>query len=277
VVAVVVAAGTQSFIDPSSPLLRLASGHRYLTQPLLAAVLPSGAWEALDHLLVGLDYVLVALLMLLLLGWGARPTGFDSQAFRRGLPASLLVLLAGLALWSPLAMTVERDSGWWAWDLETALAAATGWLRGFGEEALFRGVLQSCLVVGLHRWLGRRRPGTAVALGIALAAAWGTAYRLPFIRAEGLEGWALAHLLVHRELLMGLVLGAIYARTGDLVLTGGLRGAFSVMARLRITGWPVTVSGDLLLATALVLVAVFLKYGLLRPHGPDDAVRRSGR
>ena len=40
----------------------------------------------------GLDHLLAAALLFLLLGWGARTVGFDRSAFIRGLPVALVVL-----------------------------------------------------------------------------------------------------------------------------------------------------------------------------------------
>jgi hypothetical protein len=270
-VAAVVVLGTQMFFTPTAPLLWLTSGHRYLTRPLLAVMLPTGAVTALDELMRGLDHLLAAALLLLLLGWGARTVGFDRSAFLRGLPVALVILLLALVVWSPLALSLDRSAGWWGMRAGGALTLGARWFVGFAAETLLRGVLQGALVIGLLRLLGRRHRGKAVLLGVVLAAAWGGLLQLPALLEAGARGGDLVHDLIHQGLLTGLVLGAVYARTGDLILAAGLHGGHRLMASLQIAGWPPTASTDLFLLITLVLVAAFISRGILPPRLTGDA------
>jgi hypothetical protein len=262
--------GTQNLLPPREPLLRLTAGHRYLTEPVLARALPPGSEQALDALLLGLDRALAAALLLLLLGWGARRCGLGRAAAAKGLLVSLGALLLTLLLCLPLAHLLSPEAPWWGGMRRPLLGVAGLWLSAFGLELLLRGVLQAVAIAGLSRLLGPRRRVLAVVLGVLLAALWGTLLLAAPLAAEGVTGWDLAGRLAHQGLLLGMVLGGIFARTGNLVLVGGLHGSFALLTRLRLPGWPSTFASSLLLLVALLLVTALLSRGLLEPAGPDE-------
>jgi hypothetical protein len=150
------------------------------------------------------------------------------------------------------------------------LGVAGLWLSAFGLELLLRGVLQAVAIAGLSRLLGPRRRVPAVVLGVLLAALWGTLLLVTPLVAEGVTGWDLVGRLAHQGLLLGMVLGGIFARTGNLVLVAGLHGSFAPLTRLRLPGWPSTFASSLLLLVALLLVTALLSRGLLGPAEPDE-------
>lgn len=262
-VALAAVIGTQNLVPPREALLRLTAGHRSLTGPVLARLLPSGSEPAFESLLLGLDRLLAAALLLLLLGWGLRRCGLGRREWVGGLLVSLGSLLFTLALCVLLARLLSSEAPWWGGMSRPLLGAAGLWSAGFAYELLLRGVLQTVLVELLIRLLGNRRRALAVTLGILLAALWGTLLLASPLAEQGFEGWELAGLLAHHGLLLGLVLGGIYARTGNLVLAGGLHGSYELLARFHPPGWPPTLASTLLLLVALLGVTALLSRDLL--------------
>jgi hypothetical protein len=214
-------------------------------------------------MLLGLDRLLAAALLLLLLGWGLRRCGLGRRDWIGGLLVALGALLVTLLLCVPLARLLSPGEPWWGGMRRPLLGAAGLWSAGFALELLLRGVLQAVLVTGLVQLLGERRRAPAVVLGILLAALWGTLLLVMPLAGQGLGGWDLAGRLAHQGLLLGLVLGGIYARTGNLVLAGGLHGGYELLTRLHLPGWPTTFASSLLLLVALLGTALLLSRGLL--------------
>ena len=269
-VGLAVLVGTQNLFPPRELLLQLTAGHRYLSGPVLARLLPPGSDLTFDFFLVGIDRVLAAGLLFLLLGWAARRCGLGRAHWLRGLPVSLAPLLVTLLLCLPLARLFSPGEPWWEGLTPPLVGALAVWSAGFGSELLLRGVLQAVLVAGLLRLMGADRRALAVLLGVVLAALWGALLLVAPLSSRDPGGWEMARQILHQGLILGMVLGAVFARTGNLVLVGSLHGSYDLLARLRLPGWPPTLVPSLFLLVTMVVAGALISRRLLGPGASGD-------